>query len=370
VAAGVVGTLVLVGGLLISLSRTRALLTGWLFFFVAILPTMGVITFTNVIACDKYAYLPAVGLLMTLAWVLGRLWQPSIPPSRPTARQLGILAVVLAVAAAEARGTRGYLVHWRDTETLCRRVLHYAPKAEVAHMELGIVLAERGEWPEAMDHFTEAVRLAPYRPKAQYNLGLAWARQGQVERAGEYFAKAVELRPEYFDARCNLARALGMQGRIDEAITHAREAAALRPDSAEAHEALGDLLALRGEMAGAVAEYRRALRLGAERPAVAADLARILATSQDHRVRNGAEAVRLAEQACRATGFRDPALLDTLAAAYAEAGRFDEAIQTVRRAVRQALAAQNHRLVRELERRAELYEARQPYRDIRGPDSR
>ena len=72
VLVGVIGTCILISLLLISLRRTRAALTGWLIFFAAIFPTTGVIGFTDVVAYDKYAYLPSIGLLMILASFL--LW--------------------------------------------------------------------------------------------------------------------------------------------------------------------------------------------------------------------------------------------------------------------------------------------------------
>ena len=65
------------------------------------------------------------------------------------------------------------------------------------------------------------------------------------------------------------------------------------------------------------------------------NLARLLATCPDRNFRNGAEAVNLAELLCRRTDYRDPIALETLAAAYAEAGRFEDAARTSEKAARE-----------------------------------
>src|SRR5262249_2364753 len=143
------------------------------------------------------------------------------------------------------------------------------------------------------------------------------------------YEKAARLRPAAIVFRCNLAYALHEAGRPEEAA----------------------------------AAYRDALLLAPDWPEVVARQAWQLATTEDPRLRNAAEAVRLARQACQATGERQPELLNTLAAAYAETGRFADAVRTARQAL--ALAAENEQrgLCDEIEQRLRLYE---DSRSVRG----
>jgi spermidine synthase len=97
------------------------------------------------------------------------------------------------------------------------------------------------------------------------------------------------------------------------------------------------------------------------------NLAWILATDAEASVRNPEEAIALAEGANRRTGRSHPRALDTLAAAYAAAGRYDEAVETAQHALRAALGAGDQRFAADIDGRIGLYRSRQPYRVIRTP---
>ncbi|MFH0981537.1 MAG: hypothetical protein V2A79_08365, partial [Planctomycetota bacterium] len=165
VLAGVIGTCILIPALLISWRWTRALLVGWLCFFVAIFPTMGVIGFTNVIASDKFAYLPSVGLMLTLAWYLSRLWDRRSGSARrsslfrraePDLRRVVLVLVGAGLALAEARATRHHLAHWRDTETLFASMIAHAPRAASLHWGQGYFLFDQGRYDEAVAEYSKA----------------------------------------------------------------------------------------------------------------------------------------------------------------------------------------------------------------------
>ena len=117
-----------------------------------------------------------------------------------------------------------------------------------------------------------------------------------------------------------------------------------------------------GNTQAAVIQFREALRMRPRWISAANNLAWVLATSPKSDVRNGPEAVQLAEQVCRDTAHRVPSLLGTLAAAYAEAGRFDEAVATTHEAVELALKLRKTDLAEQLEQRLRDYTARRPYR--------
>jgi len=119
---------------------------------------------------------------------------------------------------------------------------------------------------------------------------------------------------------------------------------------------------MRGNVAEAVSEWRKAIAIQPDNVSALNRLARALATSGQASLRNGTEAVELAERAVNLAGDRQPALLDTLAAAYAETGRFPEAAETARRALEMAIGQGDQRLVEGLRARIELYRARTAFR--------
>ena len=164
-------------------------------------------------------------------------------------------------------------------------------------------------------------------------------------------------------AHYNLAHALAKQGRTAEAITQYREALRLKPDEPKTHDNLGLLLADQGRTAEAIAEIREALRLKPDRPGPLNNLAWILAANPEAALRDGAGAVRLAERACKLTAYQEAGLLDTLAVAYAEAGRFSEALATAETAIGIATRTGEKSLAEEIQARLPLYRAGRPYRD-------
>ena len=166
--------------------------------------------------------------------------------------------------------------------------------------------------------------------EAHYRLGQALAARGQLDEAISHYRKALELRPNFVEAHDHLAQALAALGRPAEAIAHYERALELRPESAEAHRNLGSALAACGRSDEALRHYGKALQIRPDNVETVNNLAWALATCPKASLRNGAEAVRLARRAEQLTGGKQPATLDTLAAAYAEAGQFPEAVAVAR----------------------------------------
>jgi tetratricopeptide (TPR) repeat protein len=110
-----------------------------------------------------------------------------------------------------------------------------------------------------------------------------------------------------------------------------------------------------------VAEYRLLLAAKPDEPEALNNLAWLLAASPDSTVRNGADAVRFAERGCRLTGYERAPMLATLAAAYAEAGQFTQAVTTAQRAIALARAGGDARLATMFEQLLRLYQAGKPY---------
>jgi protein O-mannosyl-transferase len=239
--------------------------------------------------------------------------------------------------------------------------LQIDPDLAEAHNNLGLTLARLGRFAEAIPEHRAALRLKPHNARAHNNLGLALATLGQVAEAVEEYRAALRLMPEYVSARNNLAVALASQGKLDEAVAEWRAVLRLRPDSPEIHLNWGDALAAQGRSAEAAAEYREALRLRAEWPPALAKLAWSLATAADGQAPD--EAVQVAERLCARTGCRQAEVLDVLAAAYAAAGRFEEAVRAAEQAVASASAAGQAELAGLVRQRLPLYQARRPYRE-------
>jgi tetratricopeptide (TPR) repeat protein len=214
---------------------------------------------------------------------------------------------------------------------------------------------------ETLWHVTLARNPAAFM--AYNNLGTALAAQGKAEEAVENFHKALQLNPNLSNAHYNLGLAMLNQNEIDEAINQFQEAIRLNPDYVDAHDNLGVAFGKKGQIAEAIQQYRETIRLSPNFAAALNNLAWILATTPDDGLRNGTEAVRLAERACELTHNNQPVFIGTLAAAYAEAGHFPEAVNMAEKAEQLAsdagltvVAAKNQQLL-------ELYRAGKPYHE-------
>jgi protein O-mannosyl-transferase len=194
------------------------------------------------------------------------------------------------------------------------------------------------------------------------------SQQKRLDEAIPHFEKAIAANPDYAEAHNALGGVLGMKGRFDEAVAHFERALRINPDFADAHLNVAEILyRVQGRVPEAVAHWRKVLQANPTHLVVLVRLARVLAVSPDAAVRNGMEAVALAQRAVELTGGRDPVVVDTLAAAYAEAGRFADAVETANRASVLAGRQGNQPLVEVLRTRVRLYQAGMPLRENRPP---
>ena len=223
------------------------------------------------------------------------------------------------------------------------------------------------------------------------------ARQGQRERAIAEVRRAVELGPEDLSAYRLWSELLIGSGHDDEAIGVARNGLVISPDDPSLHYTLGLALARKNDLTTATNQFAYALlfgpdgrrchlnfgwallrlgdapdglkhfqaavRLAPDSPPALNELAWLLATGPDAALRNGPEAVQLAEHGCAVTGRRDPMLLDTLAAAYAEAGRFPEAINAAQEALSLARATGNKPQLSRAEKLLGCFRSGRPFRE-------
>jgi tetratricopeptide (TPR) repeat protein len=238
-----------------------------------------------------------------------------------------------------------------------QKALEFKPNYEEAHNNLGNVLRQKGRVEEAITHFEQALQIKPDYAIAHNDLGSALRQEGKVDEAITHFKQALQIKPDFVLARYNLGNALLQMGRLDEAITQYQLAAQFNPGFAQAHYNLGNALLQKGNVSAAIAQFQQALQLEPANSSVQNNLAWLLATCPQASLRNGAKAVGLARRANELTGGENPLFLNTLAAAFAEAGRFPEAVETAQRALRLAGAQSNVTLAGQLQFELQLYQA-------------
>jgi spermidine synthase len=237
-----------------------------------------------------------------------------------------------------------------------------------SHVFQAHIAMNRGQQDQAIALLQKAAALNPEDAMlqefnaARHHEAFTLAKQGQIDKAIALYRTMLEILPGDERAHYNLATLLKRQGRFDLAISHYAEAVRLKPDYTYAHYNLGELAERQGRMEEAAEHYRRALTLMPGLAPALNNLARILATHWDPAYRDVPEATRLAETACDLAGYRDPYLLDTLAMAYAAAGRFSDAEAIARKALDLALSTGNHRLAEAVRGRLTLYKGERAYR--------
>jgi tetratricopeptide (TPR) repeat protein len=214
---------------------------------------------------------------------------------------------------------------------------------------------------EAIVQYQKALEIKPDFEEGHINLGNALLQKGSVDEAIVQYQKALEIKPDYAEAQYNLGNAFTQKGGVDEAITHFQKALEINPDYAEAHNNLGLAFFQTGRMAGAITQYRTALEIKPGNAAAQNNLAWVLAICPQASLRNGNQAVELAQRADQLFGGNNPLVLRTLATAYAEAGRFPEAVETAQRALQLAEAQSNPALANDLRSLMKLFQAGVPF---------
>jgi tetratricopeptide (TPR) repeat protein len=286
-----------------------------------------------------------------------------VSPNWNTAVQQEIKRAVESTLAPKDHGvalcTLAKVIAWagKDAEAhrLALRARSLAPAEATVHFEVGKNAARIGRKDEAVAALREAVSLQPNFAEAKCLLGSVLIDSGETNEALRLGREAVELRPD--DARLRLVAAgLFSRGKqLDEAIGACQEALRLNPNYAEAHNTLGWLLKDRGNFSDALTHFREAIRVRPGLTPAMMGVAWMLATHPDASARDPREAVRLSERLAELSRFQNWMALDTLAAAYAAAGRLPEAVRTQRKAVDLARAA-NSAEIPAVEGRLTLYE--------------
>jgi Flp pilus assembly protein TadD len=349
------------GGLWLWKKGTRSMKAAALLFLGPLLPVIGFLNLNGMRfawVADRWVYFSMPVFCAVAAWWLAKL-----------SRRGRIVAGGIIVVACS-------MLTWRQAalydspETFWLTAIRGNPHPVVGHSAYGEFLMHEGRLDEARSQFEQALKLEPDNaafhcnlgslldlqreheqalacfkraierdggdPLFHYNHGFMLYKLGRGAEAENSFRAAIRLQPEFFAAHHDLGNLLSALGHLEEAEEELRQAALLRPTDAKATASLGNLRYRQGRKAEALELFEKALRLMPDDMTVLSNMARILATSADASLRDGARAVELAERAVTQGGSNEVGVLSTLAAAYAEAGRFDEAVKTSRNALQLA----------------------------------
>ena len=209
----------------------------------------------------------------------------------------------------------------------------------------------------------------PQLAEARFNLAVALREMGREAEAIAQYEQALRVEPEYVDALNSLGLALARAGKYEQAIAQYERALRIEPDQPQVHNNFGNALRQTGHVAEAIGHYEEALKVKPDSVSALTNLALIRAADGEPKHRNGVEAVRLAERACEVTGRDNIGCLDTLAAAYAEALRFDDAVATAEKALALAYAAGQDGIADPIRSRVALYRVRKPFRTVTIPEA-
>jgi Flp pilus assembly protein TadD len=199
--------------------------------------------------------------------------------------------------------------------------------------DTGMLLMELGRYDEAVAHLRAAAEADPGFVMAYNRWGVALGMQGRFAEAADCLERALQIRPDHFESYNDLGFALASAGRLEEAEQAYLRATVLSPTSEQATANLYSVYVARGKYGAAVQLLRRAVEEIPDSVALQEGLIWLLAACPDRRLRAPNEAVARAERLCEATGYGEPRLLEALAGAYAAAGRFEQAVRTVHKAL-------------------------------------
>jgi tetratricopeptide (TPR) repeat protein len=341
--------------------RTRPYwIVGWLWYLGTLLPVIGLVQVGSQSMADRYTYIPSIGFSIMVCWGVcdfTRHWRY---------HQICLGCAAITALAACAFVTEKQLGYWRDSGALFRHALAVNPNNYLAHTYYGAWLREQHQLEQARMECEKAVQIAPSYAlghcflagvlllegktseaasevnialmrepnllSARANLGDIYLSENLYGAAAVEYGKALEYHPDDPKLYFALGMALALQKKFDEARANFETALRLNPFYTDAHYELALTLSEQKKTAEAIAEYRAALKIQRNFSDALNNLAWILAANPNPQLRNGPEAVELAERACALTHDSRPLMIGTLAAAYAEAGRFDDAVVTAQKA--------------------------------------
>jgi len=236
------------------------------------------------------------------------------------------------------------------------------PDSAVAQNNLARILHTLGRFDEAVAHYHAALEIDPKLELAQNNLGVLLVQQGQLAEGTRHLREALRLKPGDRETEFNLALALNQQQQWGEAADLFQKNLTARAADPKVHAQLAVALLHLNKTREAMSQYASALLIQPDFPEALNGLAWILSTDVSGDNRNGNEAVKMAERAVELSQRNDPEILRTLAAAYAETGRFEEANKTIKQAAEIAGKLNTPQLAKDCADMLECFQKSKPWR--------
>ena len=260
----------------------------------------------------------------------------------------------------------GFLIYQKRydlAKSQCRQLISERPSLHGPYFNLAKIAVRQGDYAEAVSNFEKVIELKPVHVYSYEGLGAAYEAQGQFDKAVLGYAKALELRPDYVKAYYKVALCFYELGEFREPDKYATVVLKNNPSYVDAAISLAEKLLERRQIRLAYEHYLRILKLQNDSVNVLNALAWIEAACDIEGLRNPEQALERALRACEMTDYGTPEVVDTLAVAYAAAGRFPEARETAQKAIRAAQSAGNNALAQRIKSRLNLYNAEKPFRD-------
>src|SRR5665213_417069 len=330
---------------------------GWLWFLGTLVPVIGIVQVGSQALADRYTYFPSIGIFIAVAF-----------GARDLASRFQISKTIARISAASVLAAclvlmEKQLSYWSDDESLFRHAVAATRDNEVAHLNLGVALERQGRDAEAVAEYREALRIYPKSSDTHNNLANLFDTMGETNAALAEYQEAIRLDPKSTASRNNLGTLYVKLGRLDDAMKQYAESEQLDPKDAHAYFLMGKVLLREDRDGEAIPQFQKAAQLAPDDFEMLAYMARVLASDQNARARSGNAAYALASKANALTGGVQPAILDTLAMAYAELGRFDDAQQAVGDAIALAGKYKLKDDIAAMTARVQLYKDRRPYRE-------
>jgi protein O-mannosyl-transferase len=251
----IAGSAVILAGISALAIRRPYLTVGWLWYLGTLVPVIGLVQVGEQARADRYTYIPMIGISIMLAWGAAELID-----RRPGMRfTVGVVATV--VCAAWLAVSWSQIQYWRNSVALFEHAIASTDNNYIAHLNLGVVLAEQGRTKDALRHLYASVEEKPNHGDAHDTLGAVLGQMGRTADAAEQFQQAIRIQPNDSEAHCNLGNVLLAQGRVGDAANEFRTALRIAPDFVTAHFGFGAALLNLGQTDDAMAQFTEALRL-------------------------------------------------------------------------------------------------------------
>jgi tetratricopeptide (TPR) repeat protein len=228
---------------------------GWLWYLGTLVPVIGLVQVGGQATADRYTYIPLIGVFVAVAWGIPDAFARWRNMQRPLAAAGALLFLVCAVISWHQ------VRYWRDTVTLFSHALEIDKDNYLAHELMGTGLAKRGDYQEAVAHYTAALRFSPLNTHIMSNLGSSLDLLGKADEALAMFSRAWKIKPDDPIALRDMGRICFEQGRFAEAADFYGRAVRAMPDRVALWYAFGNALAKLGRNREAIDAYSSALRM-------------------------------------------------------------------------------------------------------------